>query len=158
MVKIPAGVEDGMQIRLTGEGDLGSGGGPPGNLYVQVSVKEHKLFRRDGNDLIFELPIDVIQATLGDEVEVPTLTGAERLTIPAGTQPGAVFRIRGKGVIQINGHRRGDLVVPVTVQVPLSLDSHQRELLEELRKTMEKPSADSTRDKGWLGKIKDALG
>ena len=157
-VKIPAGVEDGMQIRLTGEGDAGSDGGPPGNLYMLVSVKEHKFFERDGIDLIFELPLNFVQATLGDEVMVPTLDGNDILRIPAGTQAGAVFRIKGKGVPQLNGHRKGDLVIPVNLQVPTQLDSHQRELLEELGKTLKKPDDDQTHDKSWLGKIKDVLG
>ena len=158
VVKIPAGVEDGMQIRLSGEGDVGSGGGPPGNLYVVISVSEHSLFTRDGNDLVFVLPIDMVQATLGDEVEVPTLNGVQTLTIPAGTQPGAVFRIKGKGIPQINGHRRGDMVVPIRLHIPTGLDTHQQTLLEELGKTLERPDGDSSRDKGWFDKIKDALG
>ena len=158
VVKVPAGVEDGMQIRLTGEGDVGSNGGPAGNLYIQISVKEHMLFQREGDDLIFELPLNMAQAALGDEVEVPTLNGNEPLKIPSGTQPGAVFRIKGKGVPQLNGHRRGDLVIPIRLEVPTSLDDHQRRLLEELAKTIEKPGDDSSRDKGWMGKIKDALG
>ena len=158
VVKIPAGVEEGMQIRLSGEGDVGSNGGPPGNLYVVLSVKEHSLFTRDGNDLIFVLPIDMVQATLGDEVDVPTLNGVQTLTIPAGTQPGAVFRIKGKGVPTINGHRRGDMVVPVRLHIPTTLDSHQQTLLEELGKTLERTTGDSSRDKGWIDKIKDALG
>ena len=157
-VKIPSGVEDGMQIRLTGEGDAGSNGGPPGNLYMYVSVKEHELFEREGIDLIFELPLTFVQATLGDEVTVPTLDGTDILRIPAGTQPGAVFRIKGKGVPQLNGHRKGDLVIPVKLQVPTRLDPDQRALLEELAKTMKNPEDDPTRDKSWLGKIKDALG
>ena len=157
-VRIPAGVEGGMQIRLTGEGDVGINGGPSGNLYIHISVKEHAFFHRDGDDLVYELPINFVQATLGDDVEVPTLNGRETLKIPAGTQPGAVFRIKGKGVPQVNGHRRGDLLVPVKLQVPTSLDSRQRKLLEDLEKTMEKPSEDFSKDKSWLGKIKDSLG
>ena len=157
VVKIPAGVEDGMQIRLTAEGDMGSNGGSPGNLYVHISVKPHTVFARDGNDLVFELPIDMVQAALGDTVEIPTLSAVETLNIPAGTQPGAVFRIKGKGVLQLNGHRRGDLVVPIKIQVPTSLDANQRRLLDELGKTLERSGGDSSRDKGWFDKIKDAL-
>ena len=157
-VKIPAGVEDGMQIRLTGEGDVGRNGSAAGNLYIQVSVKDHKLFRRDGDDLIYELPLNFVQAVLGDDVEIPTLDGGEIITIPPGTQPGAVFRLKGKGVVQLNGHRRGDLVVPVKLQVPTSLDYQQRKLLEELAATMEKPSDSANRDKGLFNKIKDAFG
>ncbi|MCE2404866.1 MAG: molecular chaperone DnaJ [Dehalococcoidia bacterium] len=158
VVKIPAGVEDGMQIRLSGEGNVGSNGGSPGNLYVAISVLEHSLFSRDGNNLVFVLPIDMVQAALGDQVEVPTLNGVQTITIPAGTQPGAVFRIKGKGIPAINGHRRGDIVVPVRLRVPTDLDAHQQTLLEELGKTLESPAADSSRDKGWFDKIKDALG
>ncbi len=156
-VRIPAGVEDGMQVRLTGEGDVGINGGPPGNLYIHVSVMEHKLFRRDGDDLIYELPLNFVQASLGDELEIPTLNGNETLKIPPGTQPGDVFRIKGRGVPRLNGHRRGDLVVPVKLQVPTSLDSHQRKLLEELGKTLETSSDPHNKDKGLFDKIKDAF-
>ena len=158
VVKLPAGVEDGMQIRLSSEGDVGANGGPPGNLYIHVSVKEHPLFRRSGDDLIYELPLNFIQVALGDEVEVPTLNGNEALKVPPGTQPGDVFRIRGKGIPQLNGHRRGDLVVPVKLHVPVNLDSRQRKLLEELSKTMEKPNDSQMKDRGLFDKIKDAFG
>ena len=146
-----------MQIRLTGEGDVGSNGGRSGNLYMHISVQEHELFRREGHDLVYELPINFVQAALGDEVEIPTLRDAETLKIPPGTQPGSVFRIKGKGVPQLNGHRRGDLLVALDLQVPTSIDGEQRQLLEELAKTMEKPT-DSSKDKGLFDKIKDALG
>ena len=158
VVKIPAGVEDGMQIRLTGEGDVGANGGGPGNLYIHVSVKEHRHFQREGNDLIYVLPLNFAQAALGDEVEVPTLGGSEALKIPAGTQPGTTFRIKGNGVPQLNGHRRGDLIVPVKLEVPTSLDARQRKLVDELARTMEKPGYDSAKDKGIFDKIKDAFG
>ena len=158
-VKIPAGVESGMQIRLTSEGDAGVNGGPPGNLYIMVSVMDHHLFAREGNDLVYELPINFIQATLGDEVEVPTLEGStEHLKIPPGTQPDAVFRVKGKGVPHINGRRRGDLIIPVKMQIPTTLDADQRALLEALEKTMEKPTDSHADDKGLFDKIKDAFG
>ena len=147
-----------MQVRLSGEGDVGLNGGSPGNLYIHVSVQEHELFTRDGADLIYELPLNFTQAALGDEVQVPTLNGNEVLKIPAGTQPGAVFQMKGKGVPQINGHQRGDLIIPVKLQVPSSLDAHQRRLLEELSRTMEKPSEAASKDKGLFDKIKDAFG
>ena len=153
VVNVPAGVEDGMQIRLTGEGDAGVNGGPPGNMYIQVSVKEHKLFRRKGNDIIYELPLNFTQAALGDSVEIPTLNGTETLLIPAGTQYGAQFRIKGKGVPQINGNRRGDLVIPIAVRVPTSLDANQQRLLEELGKTLQKPDDAASKDRSWFGKI-----
>ena len=158
VVKIPAGVEDGMQIRLTGEGDVGTNGSSPGNMYVHLNVKQHALFQREGNDIIYELPLNFVQAALGDEVEVPTLNGGETLRIPPGTQSGATFRIRGKGVPHLNGHRRGDLVIPVKLQIPTALDSRQRKLLEELGQTLEKPNDASSNDKGLFDKIKDAFG
>ena len=158
LVKIPGGVEDGMQVRLTGEGDVGTNSGSPGNLYVHISVKEHKLFHRVGDDLVYELPLNFVQAALGDEVQIPTLNGTETLKIPPGTQSGTVFRIKGKGVPQLNGHHRGDLVVPVKLHVPTSVDPHQRMLLEELDKTLEKPSGDPSKEKGLFDRIKDALG
>ena len=158
-VKIPAGVESGMQIRLTSEGDSGVNGGPPGNLYIMLSVMDHSLFAREGNDLVYELPINFIQATLGDEVEVPTLEGrTENLKIPPGTQPDSVFRVKGKGVHHINGRRRGDLIIPIKMQIPTTLDANQRALLEELEKTMEKPTDSDADDKGLFDKIKDAFG
>ena len=158
VVKVPAGVEDGMQIRLSGEGDVGTNGRSSGNLYIQVSVKEHELFRRHGDDLLYELPLNMVQATLGDEVVIPTLDGGETLKIPPGTQPGAVFRIKAKGAPHLNGHRRGDMVVPVKLSVPTSLDPRQQWLLEELAKTLEKPEDSAAREKGLFNKIKDAFG
>ena len=156
-VKIPGGVEGGMQVRLSGEGNAGINGGPAGDLYIYLSVSPHELFTRDGPDLIYELPLNFVQATLGDEVPIPTLSGSELLKIPAGTQPGAVFHIRGQGVHQVNGRRRGDIIVPVRIQIPASLDSHQRQLLEELSETLEKPNEAPSKDKGLFDKIKDAL-
>ena len=156
-VKIPPGVDDGNQIRLSGEGNAGLNGGSAGNLYIYLTVNEHEIFTRDGRNLIYELPLNIVQATLGDEVQIPTLNGAETLKIPPGTQPGAVFQIKGQGVHQVNEHRRGDIVVPVQIQVPASLDSRQKKLLEELSETLEKPNDPAIRDKGLFSKIKDAL-
>ncbi len=156
-VKIPPGVEDGMQVRLSGEGEVGTNGGPPGNLYIHITVKEHELFGRDGDDLVYVLPINFVQAALGDELQVPTLNGNETLRIPPGTQPGSVFRIKGKGVPHLNAHRRGDLLIPIKLEVPTSLDSRQEKLLEELGSIMEKPSESGAKDKGLFDKIKDAF-
>ncbi len=156
-VKIPPGVDDGNQIRLSGEGNAGMNGGSAGNLYIYLTVNDHEIFTRDGRNLIYELPLNIVQATLGDEVQIPTLNGAETLKIPPGTQPGAVFQIKGEGVHQVNEHRRGDIVVPVRIQVPASLDSRQKKLLEELSETLEKPNDPAVRDKGLFSKIKDAL-
>ncbi|MDA0734045.1 MAG: molecular chaperone DnaJ [Chloroflexi bacterium] len=132
-VAIPAGVQGGMQVRLTGEGDVGRNGGPPGNLYVQVAVREHSVFEREEFDLIYELPLNMVEAALGAEKEIPTLEGeSELLKIPHGTQPGHEFRIKGKGVPHIHSSRRGDLRVLVDIQVPERLNTRQRELLKEL--------------------------
>lgn len=142
-VKIPGGVESGMQVRLSGEGDAGSDGGGSGNLYVAVNVKEHSFFQRDGTDIIYTLPVNVAEAALGADKSIPTIDGYdEELKLPQGTQPGAQFRLRNKGVPHLHSNRRGDLRVLVDVRVPNSLSSHQRELLEELARSFngEKPS------------------
>jgi molecular chaperone DnaJ len=156
-VGIPAGVENGMQVRLTGEGDASLNGGQAGNLLISISVIPHKYFRRTGNDLVYELKISFPQAALGAEVEVPTLEGTEILKIPPGTQPSTVFRIRGSGVPEINGTRRGDLLISMGVDVPTSLDADQKLLLEELQRKINPPTNGADGDKGLLGKIKDAF-
>jgi molecular chaperone DnaJ len=154
-VDIPSGVDDGMQVRLTREGDAGRNGGAAGNLYIELGVEPHEIFHRKDYDILLELPINFAQAALGDEFEVPTLSGPEIVSIPAGTQSGTVFRIKGKGVpFPIKG-RRGDHLVVVNVVTPKSLDERQRQLFKELADTMSNGSKD---DKGWLDKIKDALG
>jgi molecular chaperone DnaJ len=130
-VKIPAGVETGNTIRLTGEGGLGSYGGPPGDLYVYLAVDEHPLFKREGQDIICDIPIGFAQAALGAEIEVPTLTGTAKLKIPSGTQPGHVFRLRGKGFPHLRGSGSGDQLCKVVVEVPSKLTARQRELLQE---------------------------
>ena len=154
-VDIPPGVEDGMQVRLTREGDAGSNGGTPGNLYIELKVEPHEIFHRKDHDILLELPINFVQAALGDELEVPTMSGPETVQIPAGTQSGTVFRIKGKGVPYSVKGKRGDHLVVVNVVTPKSLDERQRQLFKELADTMSNGSKD---DKGWLGKIKDALG
>jgi molecular chaperone DnaJ len=146
-VSIPAGVQSGMQVRLTGEGDIGRNGGPPGNLYIQVRVREHEVFDREEFDLIYELPLNMVEATLGVEKEIPTLDGEpETLKIPHGTQPGTEFRIRGKGVPHIHSNRRGDLRVLVDLQVPKNLTSRQRDLLKELAQSFGQNGADDHED------------
>jgi molecular chaperone DnaJ len=168
-VTIPAGVEAGMQVRLTGEGDTGRDGGPAGNLYVHLDVREHEQFYREGNDLLYALPVNVAEAALGVEKEVPTLDGGtERIKVPQGTQPGAEFRIRGKGVPHLHGNnRRGDLRVLVNLQVPQALDPEQRKLLEELAISLNSSQSgndssgdqdgDGDGDKGIFEKIKEVL-
>ena len=158
-VNIPAGVEGGMQVRLTGEGDAGNDGGGAGNLYVYIDVQEHQFFLREGSDLLYELPINIAEAALGADKSIPTLDGEdEDLKLPQGTQPGTEFRIRGKGVPHLNGNRRGDLRVTVDVRVPGSLDDRQRELLEELAQSFSNSGKGGRDDKGIFNKIKEALG
>ena len=131
-VKVPAGVEDGTRIRYAGQGEAGAHGGPPGDLYVVLAVKEHPFFEREGKDLYCGVPISISQAALGAQIKIPTLEGEHPLKIPEGTQSGTVFRVRHKGVPSLNGHGRGDLHVEVRVQIPSRLSKRQRELLEEL--------------------------
>jgi molecular chaperone DnaJ len=130
-VKVPAGVDDGDRIRLSGEGEAGRNGGPPGDLYVEVRVNPHKLFNRDGADLSCEVPISFATATLGGEVELPTLDGHVSLKIPAGTQSGKVFRLRGKGVTIVRDPRKGDLFAQVAVETPVNLTGEQKDLLSQ---------------------------
>ena len=136
MVKIPAGVDEGHRLRLDGEGSAGLYGGPPGDLYVTFSVKPHHLFHRDGSDILYELPINVAQATLGDEVRVPSLDGKVDLKIPSGTQNGKTFRFKDKGIPYIDGKGRGDLLIKVVIITPQHLDKNQRHLFEELAKVL----------------------
>lgn len=130
-VKIPAGVDTGTRVRLTGEGEPGERGGPPGDLYVVVHVREHPLFVREDYDVFCEVPISFAQAALGAQIDVPTLEGKQKLKVPAGTQTGKVFTLRGKGVPHIHGGRRGDHHVRVIVETPTQLSREQRELLEK---------------------------
>jgi len=135
-VKIPPGVDTGSRLRLTGEGDAGIRGGPPGDLYVVVYVKHHKVFERSDSDLLVTVPVSFVQATLGDEIDVPTIEGTAKLKIPSGTQTHTVFKLRGKGMPRLNQSGRGDELVRVIVQTPTKLTSNQRKLLEELGKEM----------------------
>jgi molecular chaperone DnaJ len=130
-VKVPAGAESGLRIRLAGEGDHGPKGGPPGDLYVFISVRPHSFFARDGNDVHCEIPISFVQAALGAEIEVPTLEEKASLRIPEGTQTGTTFKLKGKGIPRLRGSGRGDQIVKVKVVTPTKLDARQRELLEK---------------------------
>jgi len=153
-VSIPAGVEDGMQVRLADQGEPGEYGGPPGDLYVALSMKKHPYFRRRNNDIILELAINVAQAALGDEVMVPTLDGDEKLIIPAGTQTGKVFRLKGKGVPYLRRNGRGDQLVIVQVMTPTDLDEEQRRLFKELAKTLGKEVIPQ-KEKSFFERMKD---
>jgi molecular chaperone DnaJ len=154
-VKIPAGVDSGDRIRLAGEGEAGENGGPPGDLYVQVTVKDHPIFARLDNDLQCEVPISFGTAALGGELEVPTLDGRVSLRIPPETQTGKVFRVRGKGVRPVRGGEVGDLLCRVVVETPVSLNARQKELLRELECSM-KESCEEHRPKehSWLDGVK----
>src|SRR5690606_1757799 len=132
-VTVPAGVDTGDRIRLTGEGEAGTHGGPPGDLYVQVRVKDHPIFVRDGADLLCEIPISFVDAALGGELEVPTLDGRVKLKIPSETQTGKLFRLRDKGVTPVRGGPPGDLLCRVVVETPVNLTKRQKELLNEFR-------------------------
>ena len=155
-VKVPAGVDDGSQIRLAGEGEAGARGGEPGNLYVVLSVADHEKFQRVEDHIVLELPVNVAQAALGAELSIPTLDGDMTFEVPAGTQSGEDFVIRGKGVPHLRGAGRGDMVVRVTVVVPESLTDDQRELLEKLAETMGTPTL-PRRSKGFFERIRDAM-
>ena len=135
-IKIPAGVDDGMKLRVSGEGEGGVFGGPPGDLYVVLHVREHSYFERNGSDLYCTVPLSIAQAALGTEIKVPTLRGPERLRIPEGTQPETVFRLRGFGMPRVEDHGRGDLLVRVQVLIPSHISREQRHLLESLGTTM----------------------
>jgi len=155
-ITVPAGVDTGSRLRMSGEGELGERGGPPGDLYVFIHVKPHKLFVRQGDDLIYEVPISFVQATLGDELEIPTLEEKVKLKIPEGTQPGTRFRLKGKGIQHIRGYGHGDLHVRVRVEIPRKLNDKQKELLVKFAQI----SGDSIKptSKGIIGKMKDAFG
>ena len=137
-VKIPAGIASGQQLRLQGEGEAGSMGGPAGHLYVVVHVKEHEFFRRDGNNLFCEVGVNFTTLALGGEIRVPTLDESEAVRVPEGTKTGATFRLRGKGMPDVNGHGRGDLFATVQVQTPKKLTKTQRQLLEQLAEALPK--------------------
>jgi molecular chaperone DnaJ len=151
-VKVPAGVDNDNRLRISGEGEGGLEGGRQGDLYVVLHVKDHPLFSRDGPNLLVELPITLPQAALGAEVQVPTLEGSSGLTVPAGTQHGAVFCLRGRGLAIPSGGPRGDLYVTASLSVPTRLGRRQRELYEELLE-IEEPAG--TKDKDILGRVKD---
>jgi molecular chaperone DnaJ len=155
-VKIPGGVDTGSRLKLRGEGELGTLGGPPGDLYVLIEVGEHPIFVRDGTDVVCDVPISFAQAALGTELRVPTLEGEAKLKVPAGTQSGHLLRLRGRGVPDLQGYGRGDQVVRVVVETPRKLSARQRELLEEFAKI----SGEEVHplSKSFFDKVKSMLG
>jgi molecular chaperone DnaJ len=155
-VTVPAGVEDGTRIRYAGLGEAGYFGGPAGDLYIVLHVKEHPFFEREGNDLRCVIPVSFPQAALGTEIKVPTMDGEQTLKVPEGTQSGTTFRLRNKGVPVLNGHGKGDLYVEVRVQTPSKLTKRQRELLQELQGSTQMENRPERRT--LLGKVKDMFG
>jgi molecular chaperone DnaJ len=155
-VKIPAGVDNGDRIRLNGQGEAGPAGTVPGDLYVEVRVREHAIFTRDGDDLYCEVPIRFAQAALGADLAVPTLGGEAKMTIPPETQTGKLFRLRGKGVKSVRSGRTGDLLCRVVLETPVKLTSRQRELIEELEASFsgENAHTHSPRNRSWLDGVK----
>ncbi len=153
-VKIPAGVDTGDRIRLSGEGEAGERGASAGDLYVQVRVREHKIFTRDGNDLYCEVPISMVDACLGGELEVPTISGQVKLKIPNETQSGKMFRLRGKGVKPLRGGVTGDLFCKVALETPVNLNAEQKDLLKQLGESLSKGDKHSPRSKSWFDNVK----
>ena len=157
-VSIPGGIEEGTQVRLRGEGEQGINGGPAGDLYVVVRIKPHEIFRREGNDIIYTLPLNVAQAALGAKVIIPTLKGEAEMEIPSATQSGQSFRLKGKGVPYLRSKRRGDQIVHVFVNTPTDLTEEQQALLEKLAESFgDESKADHPPDKSIFTKIKDAV-
>ena len=154
-VKIPAGIDGGMRIRSTGNGEPGTNGGPPGDLYIEIRLKKHDIFERDGDDIHCSVPISFITASLGGEIDVPTLAGKAAIDIPEGTQTGKQFRLRGKGIKGVRASYPGDLYCHITVETPVKLSEHQRKLLRELDESLKKgggkhsPGGDS-----WANRLK----
>jgi molecular chaperone DnaJ len=156
-VKVPPGVDTGDRIRLAGEGEAGAAGGPAGDLFVQISVRQHPIFERDGKHLYCEVPITFVDAALGGELEVPTLDGRVKLKIPAETQTGKLFRLRGKGVQPVRGGSVGDLLCRAVVETPVNLSKRQKELLREFQESLGEHGehAQSPRQKSWFEGVKE---
>jgi molecular chaperone DnaJ len=154
-VKIPAGVDEGQQIRVSGQGEAGMNGGPAGDLYVVFTIKSHPFYERDGDDVFCEIPLNFAQVTLGDDIEVPTLYGKVKLKIPVGTQSGTHFRLRGKGIKNVRGYGQGDQHVTVKVVTPKHLSDREKELFKELSEISGKPLADD--QDSFFSKVKRAF-
>lgn len=155
-IKIPPGVDSGHRLRVAGEGDAGTRGGPPGDLYVFITVKPHKIFRREGTHIYVEVPISFVQAALGGVIKVPTLDGETKINIPEGTQTGTVFRLREKGIPDLRGFRRGDQHVQVKVVTPIKLSDEQRKLLRAFAEASGEDLPEHE-DKSFFGKVRDAF-
>ena len=156
-VKVPPGVDSGDRIRLSGEGEAGMDGGPAGDLYVQMAIRPHAIFERDGNNLYCEVPISFVDAALGGELEVPTLDGRVKLKVPEGTQTGKLFRLRGKGVVPVRGGATGDLLCRVLVETPVNLTHKQKDLLRDFQGLM-KEGKHSPKQNSWFEGMKNFFG
>ena len=155
-VKIPAGVDEGDRIRLSGEGEHGINGGPSGDLYVQIHLKPHSVFQREGNDLHCEMPISFTTAALGGEIEIPTLDTVAKIKIPPETQSGRTFRLRGKGIKGVRSHAHGDLLCHVVVETPVDLTERQKELLRELEEcSLAEDGKHNPRAKSWMDRVRE---
>jgi len=155
-VKIPAGINEGMRIRSAGNGEPGTNGGPPGDLYIEIRIKQHEIFERDGDDLHCTVPVGIATAALGGGIEVPTLGGKAEIELPEGTQHGKTFRLRGKGVKGVRSSYPGDLYCHVSVETPIKLTEHQRKLLKELDESFKKSGErHSPNAKSWTDRVKD---
>jgi len=155
-VKIPAGMDEGDRIRLSGEGEAGVNGGPSGDLYVVIHIRAHEVFSREGNDLHCEMPISITKAALGGEIEIPTLDGYAKIRIPPETQTGKVFRLRGKGIKGVRSNAYGDLLCHVVLETPVNLTPRQKELLQELEEINERDSGrHNPRAKSWMDRVKE---
>ena len=158
-VQIPAGIDDGMRIRSTGNGEPGSNGGPPGDLFIEIRTKKHDIFERDGDDLHCVVPISFAQAALGGEIEVPTLNGKAAIDIPDGTQAGKQFRLRGKGIKGVRSSYPGDLYCHISIETPVKLTEHQRKLLKEFDESLKKGGAKhSPSTESWTDRLKSFFG
>lgn len=158
-VKVPPGIEEGMQLRYVSEGESGLQGGPRGDLYVAISINDHPIFEREGNDVLCEIPISFVSAALGSKIEVPTLDGKVQMTIPAGTQSGAIFRLKEKGIVRMRGgnnNKRGDQLVKVRVEVPKKLSTKQKELLKEFGDISHAET--HPENKGFFEKVRELFG
>ena len=153
-VKVPAGIDDGMRIRSTGNGEPGINGGPPGDLYVEIRVREHAVFQRDGDDLHCEVPVSMTTAALGGNVEIPTLDGGAEIELPEGTQTGKQFRLRGKGIRGLRSSYPGDLYAHVVVETPVRLTDRQKELIRELDASLADPKH-SPQTRNWMDRVKE---
>ncbi|GIX25458.1 MULTISPECIES: molecular chaperone DnaJ [Caldimonas] len=155
-VKIPAGIDEGMRIRSAGNGEPGTNGGPPGDLYIEIRIKKHEIFERDGDDLHCTVPVSITTAILGGTIEVPTLSGRAEIELPEGTQHGKTFRLRGKGIKGVRSAYPGDLYCHIQIETPVKLTEHQRKLVKELDESLKKGGErHSPHAKSWTDRVKD---